>query len=126
MWTNTTFTFLVDDLAYEQIDLTADDKYNSFRDPTNPFFFIINLALGGDFPHYSPTDGFPAHFEIDWVRVWQQTDSGGLLKRPLQWVEEERRVMDEGVERMQADKSRDGSRYMGRKRLDDAKVVKME
>ena len=119
---------MVDDLAYETIDLTSDIAYNSFRDPTNPFFFIINLALGGDFPRYTPTDGFPAHFEIDWVRVWQQADgSGGVWTKPVEWVEEERRVVqDSETETLQSKKWRDTSRYMNRKRQDDVNVVKVE
>ena len=128
LWSNTTYTFMVDDLAYETIDLTSDINYNSFRDPTNPFFFIINLALGGDFPRYAPKDGFPAHFEIDWVRVWQQADGGGgVWTKPVHWVEEGRRAVQDGeVELLQAKKTRDVSRYADRKRQDDVKTIKME
>lgn len=129
LWTNTTYTFMVDDLAYETVDLTSDIAYDSFHDPTNPFFFIINLALGGDFPRYTPTDGFPAHFELDWVRVWQQVGGGGgVWTKPLEWVEEGRRAVEEGSEAgwLQSKKVRDVSRYMNKKRPDDVNVVKMQ
>ena len=76
LWTNTTYTFLVDDLAYLTIDLTSDVKYNSFIDRNNPFYFIVNLAMGGDFPKRVPQAGFPAHFIVDWIRVWQQPGVG--------------------------------------------------
>jgi len=78
LWTSTTYTFMVDDLAYESIDLTSNVAYNSFRDSSNPFFFIVNLALGGNFPKRIPDPkGFPARFEIDWIRVWQQNSTTG-------------------------------------------------
>jgi len=84
LWTNTSYTFMVDDLAYLTVDLTSSVNYNSFRDASNPFFFIVNLATGGDFPKRIPVDGFPARFVIDWIRVWQQTDMGGHVKTPKQ------------------------------------------
>jgi len=72
LWTEKSFTFLVDDLAYESIDLTALKGYNSFTDPSNPFFLICNLALGGQFPHNAPSPKeMPIQFHIDWVRVFQ-------------------------------------------------------
>jgi len=77
IWTSTSFTFLVDDLAYETIDLTKQVSFNSFNDPSNSFFFIVNLALGGNFPKRIPDpNGFPARFELDWIRVWKQEGEG--------------------------------------------------
>jgi len=74
VWTSTSYTFMVDDLAYHTVNLTSDVAYNSFIDSSNPFFFIVNLALGGDFPKRTPDPkGFPGRFELDWIRVWQQT-----------------------------------------------------
>ena len=93
---------MVDDLAYLTVNLTSDIKYSSFNDPTNPFFFIINLALGGQFPKRTPEDGFPARFEIDWVRVWQQPEMGHV-KTP-QWADEARIG---GIGEGQQDKQRD-------------------
>ena len=84
LWTNTTYTFLVDDLAYLTIDLASSPQYNSFRDASNPFFFIVNLAMGGDFPRRVPEQGFPARLELDWIRVWQQPEMGGHVKVPKQ------------------------------------------
>ena len=48
-------------------------------DGTHPFrqphYMILNLALGGD--NGGPVDGteFPARFEVDWVRVYQERPS---------------------------------------------------
>jgi len=83
LWTNTSYTFMVDDLAYLTVDLTSDTKYSSFTDSSNPFFFIVNLAMGGNFPRRVPEEGFPARFEVDWIRVWQQKEMGEV-KVPAQ------------------------------------------
>lgn len=120
---------MVDDLAYESIDLTSSIAYNSFHDPHNPFFFIINLALGGDFPKHTPTGGFPARFEIDWVRVWQQPDqqAGGVYVKGVQWADEERIVGEEDeAQKLQSGKLRDVSRYRGRKRQENVKIIRAE
>jgi beta-glucanase (GH16 family) len=42
-----------------------------------PFFIILNLALGGQFPGPIGLDvEFPKYFYVDYVRVWQQVDTG--------------------------------------------------
>jgi len=104
LWTNTTYTFLVDDLAYETIDLTSKVGFNSFRDESNPFFFIINLAFGGNFPKRIPDPkGFPARLEVDWVRVWQQTGmEHAVYTKGI--AQERRQPMDE---QLQMSKHRD-------------------
>jgi len=72
LWNSTTFSFQVDSMSYYTIDLTSATQYNSFADPTNPFFFVINLAVGGQFPNHKVDDSaFPAHLMVDWVRVYQ-------------------------------------------------------
>jgi len=81
LWTNQSYTYMLDDLPYLTIDLTSAIGYNSYYDPTNPFFFILNLALGGDWPGKAPDPkAFPARLEIDWIRVWQQSNSGSYVK----------------------------------------------
>jgi len=36
----------------------------------NPFFILLNMAVGGDFPgQYIDTTVFPASMYVDWVRV---------------------------------------------------------
>ncbi len=38
-----------------------------------PFYFILNLALGGSFPGPIGLDvEFPKHLYVDYVRVYQQ------------------------------------------------------
>ena len=72
------------DWTEEHIRLHVDDRLlNETRvsdarnpDGTHPFrqphYMILNLALGGD--NGGPVDGteFPARFEVDWVRVYQE------------------------------------------------------
>ncbi|WP_394835696.1 glycoside hydrolase family 16 protein [Pendulispora rubella] len=39
-----------------------------------PFFIILNLALGGQFPGAEPNKAdFPLYMRVDYVRVWQKT-----------------------------------------------------
>jgi hypothetical protein len=53
------------------------------RDLHKPMFLIVNLAVGGHWP--GPPNRqtvFPAHLDVDWVRVWQRPDYAGLPPRP--------------------------------------------
>ena len=100
---------MVDDLAYITIDLTSDIKYSSFTDRYNPFFFIVNLAMGGDFPKRVPEQGFPARFELDWIRVWQQGEMGEV-KTPPQADQERVGEIGEG----QRERMRDLSGFRAR------------
>ncbi len=44
--------------------------------PAEPMYLIANLAVGGDYPGApDDTTTFPAKFEIDYVRVWQESGS---------------------------------------------------
>jgi len=72
LWNSTTFSFTVDDKIYYTADLTSATSFNSFADPTNPFYFVINLAIGGNFPNHKVDDSaFPAQLQVDYVRVYQ-------------------------------------------------------
>jgi len=80
VWSNTSYSFLLDDLTYLQIDLTKDKGFDSYQDANNPFFFLVNFALGGNWPGKAPDPrAFPARLELDWIRVWQQENSGSQL-----------------------------------------------
>jgi len=72
IWNATSFSFAVDDKVYFTADLTSSVAYNSFNDPSNPFYFVINLAIGGNFPNRKVDDSaFPAQLQVDWVRAYQ-------------------------------------------------------
>lgn len=70
VWQNNSVQFLVDDHVYVSggISNVASGVY-----PFNsPFFFIFNVAVGGDWP--GPPDGttgFPQRMFVDYVRVFQ-------------------------------------------------------
>jgi len=98
-WNQSNFQFLVDDVSYFSIDLNSDVALNSFNDPSNPFFFVINFAVGGNFPHIVPSDSsFPAALFVDWVRVYQNEDQVAYQAKhvkPNEWNKEEENKQNE-------------------------------
>jgi beta-glucanase (GH16 family) len=68
-WTATEIRWLVNGSQYNVID-TQPAGLSEFRDD---FFFIMNLAVGGNWPG-SPdaSTSFPQHFIVDYIRVFQE------------------------------------------------------
>jgi beta-glucanase (GH16 family) len=69
VWTETSITWYLDDVQYHVIDITPAEL-SEFQ---NDFFFIFNVAVGGNWPG-SP-DGetiFPQHMIVDYIRLFQQ------------------------------------------------------
>lgn len=68
IWTSSAITWLVDNIQYHQLDVTPDElsEFNA------PFFFIVNLAVGGNWPG-NPDEStvFPQHLIVDYIRVFQ-------------------------------------------------------
>jgi beta-glucanase (GH16 family) len=74
-WSASAIKFYVDDNLYEtQTPATATGRDWEFN---QPFFIILNVAVGGTFPG-APTSSttFPQTMKVDWVRVYQPTDAG--------------------------------------------------
>jgi len=74
-WSASAIKFYVDDDLYEtQTPATASGRDWEFD---QPFFIILNVAVGGNFPG-APTSSttFPQMMKVDWVRVYQPTDAG--------------------------------------------------
>lgn len=71
IWTERSIRWLVDDVQFLTID-TSPTTMDEFR---NPFFFIFNVAVGGNWPG-NPTSStfFPQHMVVDYVRVFQETE----------------------------------------------------
>jgi beta-glucanase (GH16 family) len=67
-WDATTIRWFIDDKQYHVID-TSPAELDEFR---RQFFFIFNVAVGGDWPG-SPDSSttFPQHMIVDYVRVFQ-------------------------------------------------------
>ncbi len=68
IWTENQIRWLVNDEVYHTID-TSPAELDEFR---KPFFFILNLAVGGNWPGSPSTStSFPQHFIVDYIRVFQ-------------------------------------------------------
>ncbi len=70
-WSASSEQFLVDGLLYET--QTVGSPFNA------PFFFIMNLAVGGTYPGTTSASAiiasntFPKEIQVDYVRVYEQT-----------------------------------------------------
>lgn len=68
IWNNSSITWYVDDVKYYSVDITPAHM-SEFHEP---FFFIFNVAVGGNWPG-SPdeTTVFPQQMKVDYIRVFQ-------------------------------------------------------
>jgi beta-glucanase (GH16 family) len=75
IWNDEKITFFVDgEVYFEYIYSENPNSTNIFQ---NPFFFILNVAVGGNWPGYPDnTTVFPATMEVDYIRVFQQMSVG--------------------------------------------------
>jgi beta-glucanase (GH16 family) len=70
-WTGSTINTYCDNNLFYTIDIAADGL-EAFH---NQFFFIINLAVGGNWPgNPDATTIFPQQFQIDYVRLYQTSE----------------------------------------------------
>lgn len=69
VWDETKLVWLVDDVAFYTQDITAA-TFNEFHEP---FFLLLNVAVGGRWPG-SPdsSTSFPQKMMVDYVRVFQK------------------------------------------------------
>lgn len=68
LWDDQQIRWLLDDQQYFSLDITLADR-SEFREK---FFFIINLAVGGNWPGYpDATTVFPQQLIVDYIRVFQ-------------------------------------------------------
>ncbi|MDA8695561.1 family 16 glycosylhydrolase [Flavobacteriales bacterium] len=69
-WDESGITWLIDDQPYYSVTSTVTGSQPYPFD--NPFFFILNVAVGGQWPGYpDATTTFPQFMAIDYVRVFQ-------------------------------------------------------
>ena len=69
-WDENGITWLLDDQPFYTVDnnVTGSQPYPF----DNPFFFIMNIAVGGQWPGYpDDTTEFPQFLAVDYVRVFQ-------------------------------------------------------
>jgi beta-glucanase (GH16 family) len=70
-WDSLSIRFLMDGAMYHQHTIsTANGSMDEF---TKPFFLLLNVAVGGNWPGYPDASTvFPASMDVDYVRVWQR------------------------------------------------------
>lgn len=68
VWDSQSIKWLLDNVQFNEIDISAA----SFSEFKQPFFFIFNVAVGGNWPGYpDATTVFPQRMVVDYVRVFQ-------------------------------------------------------
>ena len=70
-WDSASIRWYVDGVIYKEASIF--DNVNSTEEFHQPFFIILNLAVGGDWPGQAIDDkSLPAKMYVDYVRVYQQ------------------------------------------------------
>ena len=71
-WTPAGITWFVDGHAYSHVSTAGIAAF------TRPFYITLNLAVGGKWPGSpKPSTRFPAHMDVDWVRVFSPAHHHG-------------------------------------------------
>jgi hypothetical protein len=69
IWDETYITWYVNDIQFYQIDITPDHMTEFHQS----FFFIFNVAVGGNWPgNPDATTFFPQQMRVDYIRVFQK------------------------------------------------------
>lgn len=72
-WTPSAIKWFVDGVQYHEANIT--NGINGTEELHNNFFIILNMAIGGNWPGFTvDTAALPASMNVDYVRVYQQTD----------------------------------------------------
>lgn len=82
-WDKKEIRWTVDDKVYWKVDITP----KSMSEAHAEYYFLLNLAVGGNLPGTAPDAGtLPVQAEVDYVRAYQLTNSGSKYKN--QWTEQ--------------------------------------
>ncbi len=65
LWTEKEMRFYHDDILHYIFDTTGKDCFNK------DFYFILNVAVGGNLPGFNIGNNFPMTMSVDYVRVYQ-------------------------------------------------------
>jgi beta-glucanase (GH16 family) len=69
IWNDQEIEWFLDDQSYFKLDITEDHQTEFHR----PFFFIINIAVGGTFSgNPDATTRFPTSMYVDYIRAFQE------------------------------------------------------
>lgn len=75
LWTPDCMKFYIDEVDNVKLTFYRPDNYNADNWPFDkPFYFLINIAVGGNWGGLKGVDDsiFPATMEVDYVRVYQK------------------------------------------------------
>lgn len=67
-WTEDNMTFYLDNNVVYNFGISANNGTFAFR---KDFFFLLNVAVGGNWPGYSIGNSFPQTMSVDYLRVYQ-------------------------------------------------------
>jgi beta-glucanase (GH16 family) len=68
-WNDTSIKWFIDSVQYHEVNITT----NSTEEFHQPFFILLNFAVGGDWPGQTINDNLlPAKMYVDYVRVYQK------------------------------------------------------
>jgi len=74
-WNAQAIRWFVDGVEFNVMSITGE----SLSEFHQPFFMILNLAVGGNWPGYpDATTVFPQIFEVDYVRVYKNLEEEGI------------------------------------------------
>jgi beta-glucanase (GH16 family) len=81
-WTSTNIKWFADGNLYYQLNI--NNGVNGTNEFQLPFYLILNLAVGGDWPGYpDATTVFPAEMKIDYVRVYKDQLEASIAESEL-------------------------------------------
>ena len=89
-WSPNYIKWFVDDIPYKELNISNDNNgTSSFH---KPFYIVLNLAVGGDWPkNPDSTTEFPARMYVDYVRVYNKhTDATSKVQGRNTWYKDER------------------------------------
>ena len=70
-WTKDYLIFYVDDIEVMRIDKKPNDTFDEWPFD-QPYFMILNLAVGGWYGGEVKIEDLPFHFEIDFIKVYEK------------------------------------------------------
>ena len=78
-WTEEYIIWYVDGIKYHEVDISLDSTfYPNIEVFHEPYYFLLNVAVGGSWPGDPVDSSFPATMYVDYVRVYDLPgESGG-------------------------------------------------
>lgn len=75
-WTSEAITWYIDDKEYFTLDISEDNGYFPNTEVFHePYYLLLNLAVGGDWPGNPVDSSFPSTMYVDYVRVYENAET---------------------------------------------------